>query len=365
MNKNEYDILTNIIGAVETGGQVYGKRRYDVYTKPYTNSKLEHTITLGWAGFYGGEARRLIQMIYDAYPDGFKKIDSAGAIQAMLSKDWVAMKWNPSTAQKNVLIQLIDSETGHRMQDALFQEEMKTYVAECEKTYTSNVKAIMMYCEIRHLGGKSGADRIFRRCNGNYDLDGIMASLVADQKDTFSSNQVGDAVFWSRHVKCRQFIDQHITEEEGIKMTPKQLAKILLRQQGLKVMTGYTPDGAQCYKSAGAWTTVPKKGCIVYFWGKPSGESKKRICHVGIVEKVDTANKTFGTIEGNTSSSTWTTNGGCVARHTYSYASVGGSNRVNGFGIPDWDTKKRRVTRIWMISRPIRAATTTRSSSAM
>ena len=84
MTQNDYDILTNIIGAVETGGQIYGKRRYNVYTPPYTNSKLEHTITLGWAGFYGGEARKLVQMIYDADPAGFKKIDSNGTIQAML-----------------------------------------------------------------------------------------------------------------------------------------------------------------------------------------------------------------------------------------------------------------------------------------
>lgn len=335
MNEKNLNVLTNIIGAVETGGQVYGQRRYNVYTKPYTNSSLEHTITLGWAGFYGAEAKRLIQMIYDADPEAFKKIDKNGKIQSMLSKDWVKLKWNPTADEKDILVKLIDSEIGHKMQDKLFQEEMKQYLADCEKDYpTADTKAQMMYCEIRHLGGKSGVDRIFKRCNGNYSLDNIMASLVADQKDTSSSNQVGDTKFWSRHVKCRQFIDQYAEDEN--KMTPKERAKIFLRQQNLKVMTGYTPEGASCFKKANAWTTVPKKGYIVYFYGKPSGESSKRICHVGIVEKVDTANKTFGTIEGNTSSSTWTTNGGVVGRHSYSYASVGGSNRVNGFGIPDF-----------------------------
>lgn len=336
MTQSDYDILTNIIGAVETGGQIYGKRRYETYTKPYTNSKLEHTITLGWAGFYGYEAKRLVQMIYDADPASFRKIDTTGIIQAMLGKDWVSLRWNPNATQKAILIKLIDSEIGHKMQDALFQEEMKTYVKSCEETYTSDVPAVMMYCECRHLGGKSGADRIFKRCNGNYSLDSIMASLKKDQADTSSSNQVGDKIFWSRHVKCREFIEKYVGKGEQM-ATPLERAKIFLRQTSLKSMTGYTPTGASGYKNANAWTTVPKKGYVVYFWGKPSGESNKRICHVGIVESVNTSAKTFGTIEGNTSSSQFTTNGGCVARHTYSYASVGGSNRVNGFGIPDFD----------------------------
>lgn len=34
MEKKYLDILTNIIGAVETGGQTYGKRRYNAYVGP-------------------------------------------------------------------------------------------------------------------------------------------------------------------------------------------------------------------------------------------------------------------------------------------------------------------------------------------
>ena len=338
MTQNDYNILTNIIGAVETGGQIYGKRRYECYTPPYTNSSKEYTITLGWAGYYGYEAKRLIQMIYDADPSTFKKIDTNSSIQAMLFKDWVAIRWNPSATQKQILINLIDSEIGHKMQDQLFQEEMKVYVAECEKTYTSDIPAVMMYCETRHLGGKSPADRVFQRITSkSYTLDNIMNALKQDQNDSrYSSNGVGCKKYWSRHVKCREFIEKYVGGSETV-ATPIERAKILLRQQSLKQMTGYTPSASNCFKNANAWTTVPKKGYIVYFWGKPSGESNKRICHVGMVEYIDTSAKTFGTIEGNTSSTTWTTNGGCVARHTYSYASVGGQNRVNGFGIPDFE----------------------------
>ena len=335
MDDYNLKVLTNIIGAVESGGQVYGQRNYAAYAGPYTNTPNEKTITLGWAQNYGPEAEELVKRILEADPATFRKLDTCKpSIESMLSKDWTAIGWNPTASQKKVLISLIDSQAGRKAQDELFLELMRKYISQCEKDYTSDPRAVMMYCEIRHLGGKSAADRIFKRCNGDYSLTNIMAALVADQKDKSSENQVGDTKFWSRHVKCYQFIDQY-AKEEGETVDAMTRAKILLRQTGLKVMTGYTPEGAQCYKKAGAWTTVPKKGYVVYFYGKPAGENY-RICHTGIVESVNTADKTFTTIEGNTSGGAFTTNGGSVARHTYSYTSVGGTNRVNGFGIPDF-----------------------------
>lgn len=215
MPTNFYEILTNIIGAVESGGQIYGNRRYDAYADPYTNTPNEHTITLGWAQNYGYEAKKLIQLIFDTDPEAFKSIDTDGSIQSMLRYDWVATRWKPSDKQKSILIKLISSDTGRQAQDALFISLMKNFIADCEKDYTTDPRAIVMYCEIRHLGGKKAAVRIFDRCKGNYDLDNILAALVADQKDTSSSNQVGDRIFWSRHVKCREWAEKYIETEGG------------------------------------------------------------------------------------------------------------------------------------------------------
>ena len=336
MDDYNLKVLTNIIGAVESGGQIYGKRNYAAYAGPYTNTPNEKTITLGWAQNYGPAAEELVKMILKADPAIFHKLDTCTpSIESMLSKDWTAIRWNPSTSQKKVLISLIDSEAGRKCQDELFIDSMRKTIAQCEKDYTSDPKAVMMYCEIKHLGGKSAADRIFKRCNGNYSLDNIMTALAADQRDTSSENQVGDKKFWSRHVKCYQFINEYAKEEGENVASPLSRAKTLLRQPQNKTMTGYTPTGAGYFKSANAWTTIPKKGYVVYFYGKPSGEGY-RICHTGIVESVNTSAKTFTTIEGNTSSAEFTTNGGSVARHTYSYKNVGGTNRVNGFGIPDF-----------------------------
>ena len=33
MDKKQLEILTNIIGGVESGGQVYGQRRYEAYAR--------------------------------------------------------------------------------------------------------------------------------------------------------------------------------------------------------------------------------------------------------------------------------------------------------------------------------------------
>lgn len=215
LSKENLNVLTNIIGAVESGGQVYGRRNYAAYTPPYTNSELEHTITLGWAQNYGSEAERLIEMIANRDPSRFHDIDVDGIVEKMLGKDWVALRWNPDDEQRRILIELIDSKIGRLCQDELFAELMTKYVADCEKSYTNFVKAVMMYCEIRHLGGKGSADRIFKRCNGLYGLEYILASLLKDQRDTSSDNQVGDKKFWGRHVKCAQFAEEYAISEES------------------------------------------------------------------------------------------------------------------------------------------------------
>lgn len=345
MNSENLKILTNIIGGVESGGQVYGRRNYAAYAAPYTNSDKEYTITLGWAQNYGDEAYKLISLIYAADPVAFDKIDPTGQIKVMINGEhnWVKERWNPSTYQRYVLIALIDSPAGHICQDELFAQLMQTYIAECAKAYTSEVRAQMMYCEIRHLGGKSAADRIFRRCGGTYTLDRIMVALKADQADKRSDNQVGDAKFWSRHLKCREFIERYAVPETagaaGKKEDSMTLdearreAKKMLYQNRLSTMTGYTPEGKECYQNAGEWTrTDPRPGDVIYFYST----AKARVGHTGIVERVDAEKKVVYTIEGNTQSDQYAENGGCVARHSYSYAATGGTHRVNGFGHPNF-----------------------------
>lgn len=355
LSKENMKVLINVIGAVESGGQIYGNRRYEAYANPGQNSSNEVTITLGWAQNYGNNARELIQRIFDKdyrlptakgkytsdidyvrwalniaaddryyyghssdpfsfscstmvgkalYVCGYIKNDpepedgsaiggtkidnclleakfsrkawsqagglkegdilivdpyhiaihvkdgimvaangngnivdkSATAIttynyklvgnpkyvwrptkvnkihcsdiEKMLKKDWIALKWNPTATQKQKLIDLISSPIGKECQDEMFADMVKPYITDCEKQYTTDPRAVMMYCEIRHLGGKNAAERIFNRCNKNYSLDNIMAALKQDQADG-NNNQVGDKLYWSRHEKCREFIQKY------------------------------------------------------------------------------------------------------------------------------------------------------------
>ena len=48
MDKKQLEILTNIIGGVESGGQVYGQRRYEAYAGKRENSENEKHAR--WAG---------------------------------------------------------------------------------------------------------------------------------------------------------------------------------------------------------------------------------------------------------------------------------------------------------------------------
>lgn len=89
----------------------------------------------------------------------------------------------------------------------------------------------------------------------------------------------------------------------------------------------YTINSAQLYKNKGAWyTSKPKVGDQIFF------NNGKRICHTGLVYKVD-ASYVY-TIEGNTSSASGVVaNGGCVAYKKYAL----GSSKISGYGRPKYD----------------------------
>ena len=213
MDKKNLNILTNIIGGVETGGQIYGKRNYASYVAPGKNTANEKTCTLGWAANYGERARKLCKMIFDQDPAAFRKADNAG-IEKKLSVNWETTKWHPTTVQKKALIAIITTAIGKKCQDALFQELMQSYLKEAEAYGITDIPSQMMWCEIQHLGGIKPVQRIFKRAEKPYTPDTIYASLLLDQKDTSNNNQVGDKIFQSRHACCVKWIKKYVNEEK-------------------------------------------------------------------------------------------------------------------------------------------------------
>ena len=210
MSEANWQVLINTIGAVESGGQIYGNRNYSAYAGQYAASPYEYTCTLGWAQFYGAQAQKLVQNIFNANSFVFRGIDSNGVIEKRLAGNWVSERWNPSASEKNILIRLITSDVGKQQQDLLFRTQMVPLVSYCENTYTRSAKAVIMYAEIAHLGGQAAANRIFRRCAGNYSTSRIISSLKQDQNDTSNNQQVGDSMYNLRHAKCAEFVERYV-----------------------------------------------------------------------------------------------------------------------------------------------------------
>ena len=377
MNDKNMKVLTNIIGAVESGGQVYGNRRYDAYAGPYTNSNKEVTCTLGWAQNYGNEGRKLCQMILQKDPAAFRKADTAG-IESKLSVDWVAAKWSPTTAQKRALIAIITTPAGKECQDALFAELMEKYIKSAEEYGVTDIKAQMMWCEIKHLGGLSPTKRIFNRASKPYTPDSIFASLVKDQNDTSNNNQVGDKKFQSRHQCCVKWIKQYAAEEGvvSVGVTAEDVLNVMRSWLGYNESNGkykqiidlynshkplargyavqYDDEwcdtcvsaaaikagavdliGTECgceehikiFKDKGIWiedgTIVPKPGYIIlYNWGDSTQPNDGYSDHIGYVESVSGGKITA--IEGN--------KGGAVARRVITV----GNGNIRGYAAPKY-----------------------------
>ena len=90
----------------------------------------------------------------------------------------------------------------------------------------------------------------------------------------------------------------------------------------------YTPSSAQLYKNKNAWyTSNPKVGDQIFF------KNSTRICHTGIVYKVDSTY--VYTIEGNTSGASGVVaNGGGVCKKKYKL----NYSKIAGYGRPKYDT---------------------------
>ena len=116
---------------------------------------------------------------------------------------------------------------------------------------------------------------------------------------------------------CLCFVDWCFAQTFGVAEAKKLL--------NMSQFIYYTPTAAQGFKNAKQWYKYPKVGDIVFF------KNSQRICHVGIVYRIDQS-KVY-TIEGNTNGgSTLEANGGAVAKKSYplTYA------KIAGYGRPDY-----------------------------
>ncbi|MGX8705599.1 MAG: CHAP domain-containing protein [bacterium] len=119
---------------------------------------------------------------------------------------------------------------------------------------------------------------------------------------------------------CQNFVDWVFVTAFGLDAAKKLLGKF----------TNYTPTGSDQFKKRNAYIKrgkgTPKRGDVIYF----CSTAKKRIGHVGIVYKVDSA-KVY-TIEGNTSGANTLVSNGGVKKKSYSLSST----YIDGYGSVDY-----------------------------
>ena len=219
--------------------------------------------------------------------------------------------------------------------EALEKEVKAKSAATATAAVTSTISTKAASTSSQSLGRKVTADQILSRAaayigyeqkKSNANLEDFHANAGSNNYQKFQPlANAGNGDQW-----CQYFVDGIFVDTAG---SIKGAQQLLCMSTSSKSMTGYTPQGKQYFVDAKRWYTTPKRGDVIYFYSS----SKGRVGHTGLVEKVDTSKKIVYTIEGNTSGTEYSENGGCVARHSYSYASIGGKNRVNGFGRPKYE----------------------------
>lgn len=204
LTANQKEVIRKIIYAVETGGQIYGNVRYDDFTEAYTNSSIEHAITIGGGAWYATEAQRLLKSIRTKNPSLFKKLDTAGIGTDLDTKSWGTYKVSKNSDKAKCIQKIISSDIGKKCQDTLLDEQMQTYVDEVFALGVTDVQALLMCANFRHQGGLSAVKRILSKTQKPYTLDNVYKACQSDV-----GNQVG--AYKSRQKMVYESIKNYIT----------------------------------------------------------------------------------------------------------------------------------------------------------
>ena len=213
MTEKQKEIARKIVYAVETGGQVYGSVRYDCYVGKNTNSTKETACTIGGAGNHAGTAKKLMLMILAAYPDVFRRNDTAG-IESDLNKSWETYDPGVGSKKAKCIQKIISTPEGIKCQDAFLDQQISSRIEKVEDMGVTNLDAQIMCANIFHLGGYTALERILKKTTKPYTLNNIYAALKTDQMDPSSDNQVGDKKYWSRQEKVYQWLKEKIAGGE-------------------------------------------------------------------------------------------------------------------------------------------------------
>mgnify|MGYP002769298972 FL=1 len=270
MLKENITVLRKILYAVETGGQVYGKQRYNAFIGAGANTPNEKAITIGAGQWYAGEAKRLLQKIQRGNPARFKKMDTQGLESDLLKKNWSTYAISPSSAKAKCIISIISSDLGIKCQDELMEEQIAEYSESIAKKYGTMPDDAMMECiNIIHQGGASALQRILSKTKKPYTSETIYAALCTDPADP-RPNQVGD--YTTRQKKVIEMIRKY-AKKETTTVAKTKLQKFTELGDYYASNGGYLEKKSNAYlddfkKNAG-YNNYTKFARDVNSWGQP------------------------------------------------------------------------------------------------
>lgn len=205
-------IFANCLSGVETGGQVYGNGDWNDITLQYTNSDIEHAITIGAFARLGVEAKEMLVRIRKKYPDVFSKYDTAGISADLDTSDWSRYQLPTKTCAKaKAIAAIISTPEGILVQKEMVGEDVQKKADIFEERYgVHRIDALLHLVNIAHLGGGSAdgpLKRIVGRISGEITLEKIRDSLL---KDTVR-NQVGAEPYKKRQALMYQWIHEKVS----------------------------------------------------------------------------------------------------------------------------------------------------------
>ena len=209
-SETQMDIMLNMLGAMETGGQVYGQRDYSNVINAEAGGEVASTI--GWSSLYGNNAKNYLTRFRSENQSKFSELDSNGIIAPLLEKDWEADRIELNAEQTEVVKKILTSSEGKKLQDRIAAERVVKHWNYCANTYTTNLRAVFWYTQLAELGGgdyaSSPVDAVFQACNGDYSTENILKNL----KKRNEGSQIGASLYNSRHAKYKEWIDEKIPE---------------------------------------------------------------------------------------------------------------------------------------------------------
>lgn len=209
-------VIRNIFYAVETGGMVYGKCRYDDVTAAYANSSNETAITIGAGQWFATEAKDLLNLIRTTDKNLFAELDTAGIAADLDNEDWNYYQIDPAGEKGKCIAAIISSDVGIQCQDQMMDDQISYYLETAQNAGVTELGGQIMYAETMHCGGKSAANRILGHTEQPYTAENYYKALTTTWPEdaNFNSPISGPegSTYYNRHTKIYGWVTQYLGE---------------------------------------------------------------------------------------------------------------------------------------------------------